>query len=182
MTVVINLYGGPCSGKSTAAAQLFAEMKAKDLNCELVREFVKQWAWEGRKPVSFDQFYLFGNQSRLESSLYGKVDYIVTDCPVLITSYYAAVFGNIEQARCFQQMLTTYLEMAEDAGHTHLHYFLERTNKYDPKGRFESEARAREVDEEMKYYLHDVGLKFTSVPASDKGVKTILKSLPKPLR
>lgn len=38
---VINLYGGPGTGKSTTAAMLFAKMKLAGFNCEYVPEFAK---------------------------------------------------------------------------------------------------------------------------------------------
>ena len=40
-TLVINLIGGPCSGKSTIAAELFARLKKMGVHCELVSEYIK---------------------------------------------------------------------------------------------------------------------------------------------
>ena len=92
MTTIINLYCGPGGGKSTTSAFLFYLLKSSGLNAEMVREYVKEWAWEGRVPSAFDQIYLLGKQVRKESMLLGKVDYVVTDCPVLIGSLYAQKF------------------------------------------------------------------------------------------
>jgi len=57
MTTVINLWGGPGTGKSTSAAHLFGMAKIAGVNAELVQEYVKSWAWEGRTIHSFDQLY-----------------------------------------------------------------------------------------------------------------------------
>jgi adenylylsulfate kinase-like enzyme len=38
---VINLFGGPGTGKSTLAAALFTDLKMKGINAELVTEFAK---------------------------------------------------------------------------------------------------------------------------------------------
>ena len=46
--LVINLYGGPGTGKSTTAAHVFALLKQRDVNAELVREYAKDIVWEGR--------------------------------------------------------------------------------------------------------------------------------------
>ena len=54
MTQIISLHSGPGTGKSTSAAQLFAELKQRHCSVELVREYVKKWAWEGRKISGFD--------------------------------------------------------------------------------------------------------------------------------
>lgn len=63
MTVVINMFGGSGCGKSTTAALLFARLKLKGAHVELVREYVKYWAWNDRQVKEFDQLYLLGKQS-----------------------------------------------------------------------------------------------------------------------
>jgi hypothetical protein len=158
MTTVINLYAGPGSGKSTTAAKLFSMMKERSFNVELVQEWVKQWAWEKRKPVQLDQFYLFGKQARREYSLFGQVEYIVTDAPVLLTCYYAQVFGTPEQGTLFRSMLLTYLRMCQESGHHHKHIFINRTKAYDPRGRFQDEAGARQIDDDLRRYLKESGI------------------------
>lgn len=40
-TLVVNLFGGPGSGKSTGAAYVFARLKMLGYNAELVTEFAK---------------------------------------------------------------------------------------------------------------------------------------------
>src|SRR5512133_3821784 len=103
-TLVVNLWGGPGTGKSTTAAFLFALLKQKGYNAELVREYVKEWAWEKRQPGPLDQFYFFGKQSRRESLLYGKVDFIVTDCPVMLSAFYAYKFSPGKVARGIEEV------------------------------------------------------------------------------
>jgi len=61
MTRVINLLGGPGVGKSTAAAKLFAKYKDEGKSVELVREYVKDWAWEGRKNTAWTILMNLGN-------------------------------------------------------------------------------------------------------------------------
>ena len=44
----VNFYGGPGVGKSTLAARVYAELNsAGAVSTELVREFIKTWAYEG---------------------------------------------------------------------------------------------------------------------------------------
>ena len=45
-TLVINLIGGPCSGKSTIASGVFHEIKKMNINAELALEFAKDKVWE----------------------------------------------------------------------------------------------------------------------------------------
>ena len=45
--VVINLFGGPGCGKSTAASYIFSKLKMLGINAELATEFAKDKTWEG---------------------------------------------------------------------------------------------------------------------------------------
>jgi len=48
-TVLINFYAGPGAGKSTTSAKIFAALKDRGECAELIQEYVKTWAWEGKK-------------------------------------------------------------------------------------------------------------------------------------
>ena len=92
----INLWGGPSAGKSRTAARLFSDLKdwksnsASALEVELVREYVKDWAWTGRSIEGWDQLHIFSEQLRREETLLRNgVDVIVTDCPIGLNAFYA---------------------------------------------------------------------------------------------
>ena len=179
MSKVVNLYGGPGAGKSTSAAHLFAQLKGAGQNAELIQEIAKQWAWEQRKPVSFDQFYFFGIQSRKEYSLFGMVDFIITDSPVGLCSFYSKHYGSVEQAEVFRQMCRTYFQLVERQGHQCVHIWLNRvTPHYSEMGRFQDEESARAIDEEMKRHLQeDLGVHLVEVDGSPDGVAKLLSLL-----
>jgi nicotinamide riboside kinase len=153
MTTILNLYGGPGTGKSTSAAFLFYLLKTQGANAELAREYVKKWAWENRIPGRYDQSYFLGKQAREESVLYGKVEYIVTDSPVLLSKFYADKYApeRIKEG-VTAQVMAHYRQAAED-GHRHLHIFLKRSKPYNPKGRFQNEEEAKAMDEQMDELL-----------------------------
>ena len=58
----ICIYGGPGSGKSTLAAEMYSLLKKKKRSVELVREWVKNWAYQNKNIKSFDQVLIFANQ------------------------------------------------------------------------------------------------------------------------
>ena len=153
--MIINcFYGGPASGKSTMAATKFAEAKINHINCELVSEYVKQWAWENRKPVSLDQFYFFAKQSRKEYSLLGKVDEIFTDSPVSLTAYYTKVMGNRKQSLLFNEIYRFYETTMLNSGCVFKHIWVKRGNyTYNPIGRFHTEEEALAIDIDMRSFL-----------------------------
>jgi hypothetical protein len=93
-TKVINLYGGPGTGKSTTAGAMFAEMKYRGINCEYVQEYAKDKAWEfgtnhlGVPKVFQAQEYIFGKQHFRLRRCAQDVDIIVTDCPLFLGLIY----------------------------------------------------------------------------------------------
>lgn len=85
----INFFGGPGVGKSTIAAGLFYAMKAQGMQAELVTEYAKDVTWEGRHQLLNDQLYLLAKQNRrLARLLDHKVDYAITDSPLLLGAAY----------------------------------------------------------------------------------------------
>jgi len=86
---LINLWGGPGTGKSTTAAGLFSLMKLKGYDVELVPEYAKDLTWEGHHNKLADQNYVFAKQHRRIARLVEHdLDYVITDSPLLFTIYY----------------------------------------------------------------------------------------------
>jgi hypothetical protein len=152
MTTVINLFGGSGCGKSTTAALLFARMKLAGIHVELVREYVKFWAWNDRKVREWDQLYLLGKQSAYESMLYGKVDYIVTDSPMLLAGIYQD-YRSQGKDTYVSSAAQSFMAHAEERGVTYKNFFLNRIKPFDPRGRYETEDQAKRVDEFVYDYL-----------------------------
>lgn len=174
-TKVINLYGGSGIGKSTTAAGLFAEAKMRGTHCELVREFVKTWAWQGRKVGPLDQAEIFGNQFAAESNLYNKVDFIFTDSPLLLSPIYEEFYAgkSILDDAAFKA-----IERAKSGGVSYHNFFLQRHKPFDTRGRYETEETAKKVDEFVKKKLAEWDIPYSIVKVPDRErVNVILKEL-----
>lgn len=165
MTKVINLFGGSGIGKSTTAAHLFAEMKYRGLHCELVREYVKTWAWQNKRVGPFDQMYLLGKQSKYESILYGKVDYIITDSLLLLCPIYERYYSGKELVG---PAALNFIEDAKTKGVEHINFLLTRNKHFDPRGRYETEDQARKVDDVVRAYLTENNIPFTTIDCDDR--------------
>jgi hypothetical protein len=176
-TTIINLYGGPGTGKSTSAAQYYHQLKVDGHNVELVREYVKDWAWEERRINTYDQIYFLGKQVRRESMLYGKVDWIVTDSPVMMNLYYAQRYCTLSLAEGVRAATLSFYRQAAEDGHQHIHIFLERTKPYLSEGRYQTEHEAKEIDFGIKQLLKDLKIPVFECPAEKEDLAELLNKL-----
>ncbi len=177
MTKIITLYGGPSTGKSTTAAAIFAELKQRQVSTELVREYTKKWAWQGRKISGYDEFLFVGKQIHEESTLFNRVDYIVTDKPLAMDIYYSQRYASPTIAAGIRAAVTSFYAAAAEDGHQHLHVFLTRSKAYDPRGRYEDEATARQMDGEIRDMLIELGYAYTVMPTTPEAVREYCDAL-----
>lgn len=176
-TTIINLYGGPGTGKSTSAAYLYYLLKKNGTNVELVREYVKDWAWEGRKISTYDQIYFLGKQVRRESMLYGKVDWIVTDSPVMMNLYYAQRYCSLSLAEGVRSATLSFYRQAAEDGNKHLHIMLHRNKPYLSEGRYQTEEEAREIDTGVKRLLDDLKFPIIESEPDEEKLLSVLNKI-----
>ena len=151
MTVLINMLGCPSSGKTSLSAKLFAYMKARDINVEYSSEYVKGWAWEGKRVGPFDQFYIFGKETHNQSRLFNKVDFIISDSPVMLTAFYHYFYNGNE---ALNEVCQNFYKLAkEKADIKVLNFFLPRKKKYVSKGRFQTEEEADRLAVQLQEWL-----------------------------
>ena len=82
MRINIAIAGGPCTGKSTLAAALFAELKLKGLDYDLVTEESRKLKKEfGNFRSPFERFYMWRQQEREELRSIA-LDGFITDIPL----------------------------------------------------------------------------------------------------
>ena len=146
-TLIVNLYGGPGTGKSSGAAYIFSELKMAGIDAEYVTEFAKDKVWENNTEAFKCQFYISGKQSFRISRCFGKVDVIITDSPIVLGKIYADLIGR-------PQLGLACLEEADQypAGST-LEIFLNRVKPYNTNGRNQTEEEAKKIDATVKKLL-----------------------------
>lgn len=86
--LVINLFGGPGSGKTTMAAELFSSLKKLHFEVELVTEFAKDLIMQNNPDALEHQFYVTGVQAHRIWSASRKMDVVVVDSPILLGPIY----------------------------------------------------------------------------------------------
>lgn len=161
MSTIINLFGGPGTGKTTVASEIFSKLKKQGKSVALVPEYVKEWAWEDRKFGKYDQVYFLGKQIKKESMVYGKVDYVVTDSPLLIAGFYAELVNKLGFV---SDAALSFMKLAEQDGHRYVNFWLNRDVPYESKGRFQDEEGAKKIDDLMLIYLSSKDIPLTEPP------------------
>jgi len=178
-TKIINLYGGPGVGKSTSAAYLYFLSKINKQNAELVREYAKDWVYQDRKIGPYNQIYFLGKQIHKESLLYGKVNYIITDSPIMMSVYYAYLYCEKDLADGVCCAAEAFYEQARKDGHQHIHVMLSRAHPYDPNGRYQSEKEAVQIDNGVRKLLSDLDIPFIECKSDENDLSELMMHLQK---
>lgn len=162
---VVNLYGGPGTGKSTTSAALFAELKYRGVDAELVREFAKDLVWQRRIHDMRILGFIIGEQAYRLATVAPQVQVTITDSPLLLTLAYDP---SDAQKALAVEMYRQY---------DNLDIFLERSKEYNPNGRTQTEAEAKLKDEEIREVLRSMAVPFVTMPATRAAVWTIIQIL-----
>lgn len=167
---IINLYGGPGSGKSSTAAGLFFQMKLAGYEVELVTEYAKDLVWSERNKMFTEQDYIFAKQNHRLRRLVGKVDWVITDSPLLLGHFYMP--DSFPGKEPFSQFVNAMFNSYDN-----INVFLERTKKYNPNGRNQTEDEAKVIDLRILDFLNQNTLRYHTVTGDKDAPTTILQSI-----
>ena len=172
-TLIVNLFGAPGAGKSTAAAYVFSKLKMLNIDAELVTEFAKDKVWE-QNPTPFqNQMYMFGKQSYRIARCAGKVDVIVTDSPLPLSIHYNT------DSRLTENFNLTVMDVFNS--YNNICYFLNRVKPYNPNGRNqtaeESDTMSKEIFAMLDKYGIDIRVYNGCLEDYDKIVDEVVETL-----
>jgi hypothetical protein len=149
-TCVINFIGSPGCGKSVISAIMFAQLKLKHYVAEYVQEYAKQLVWTKDFDTLNNQYYVTKHQYKLLKQIDGKVDYIVTDGPLIHGLYYNKY--NPDNTSDLDK--TTRLILDSHHSFRNINIVLTRGDfEYEQEGRLQTESEARDIDVIMKQLL-----------------------------
>jgi hypothetical protein len=166
-TLVINLFAGPGTGKSTTMASIFSELKWLGVNCEMGPEFAKEKVWEESFAILGNQIYVFGKQLHTLYRLVNKVDVIITDSPLLLS----LIYGK-QEGEAFKNLI---LEVHNRFNN--LNIFLKRHKQYNPSGRLQTEKEAKEIDIKIKNLLEQNNIAFDEIESGKDSIKIIVDKI-----
>ena len=155
--LVLNLFAGPGTGKTTMMAAVFAELKFRGVDCEIAPEYAKEVVWGENMKLLEDQLYIFAKQAHRVFRIRDKVDVILTDSPLL----FSLVYG--------EQMTDAFRTLVREQHHIYksLNIFLTRSKPYNPNGRTQDENGAIELDVSILKMLDDNNINYLKID-SDK--------------
>ena len=156
-TVVVSIFGGPGSGKTTAALDITARLKKLGFLADFAPEYAKEVVWDTKAPLASEQeraraadlmnrgletqqIFFAQQKARVDRCL-GQCDFVVTDSPGLIGMVcLRPPFDAAGRAALFEAM------MRDFSSHHNFVMAMRRGEAYEAQGRIESPKRAMAMD------------------------------------
>lgn len=163
MTLLVNIYGQPGSGKSTTRADVFRILKQNGVNAEECYELAKKLTWSKRHEEIVCQPYIFGKSVRDVEILMGKVDVIITDSPIMLCRFYTELYRPGIYPQSFLDCIS---ETVKSYGG--VNYFLDAVKPYQSEGRNQTAAEAAEIGTSLKAMLDRHAITYTVLPGNER--------------
>lgn len=166
---VINIFGGPGAGKSKIRAGLFNLMKEARISCEEVTEYAKGVTWDNNQDKLSDQLYIFAKQNRQLERLRGKVSWVISDSPLILSmhyrplNYFPETFGNL-----VKEVWKSY---------ENVNFFINRVGSYAPTGRNQTEEEAKQIDLDIRNLMVEEYWSYSEVDGNHTAHHEIFKRL-----
>lgn len=171
--IALNFFGGAGIGKSTIAAEVFAKLKSKGVNAELVGEMAKDVILQRDFNALEDQLWLFANQAhRMRGMAQAGVDVAVCDSPLPLSLIYGAA-RDVDDNKAF-----TDLVWQEFDKYQNINFILERQENFWRKaGRADDETFALRIDQQVYIYMADRPWQAITPYDGDTVVDEVLKMI-----
>ncbi len=170
-TIVINLFGEPSAGKSTAAMDITAKLKRAGINAEYISEFAKDKVYEHNEEVFDHQEYIFGKQSFKMGRVRGKVQVIVTDSPLL----FSILYNNDDKDILDEDFNKVVLKMFNS--YDNRNFVLTRYHKYENEGRRQNEWEATDVRYDLLNLLNDLDISYEWCTSNSEDCDKIVNNI-----
>ena len=157
-TLIVNIYGGPGAGKSTAALQLVAELKKRGYHAEYVSEVAKEYVYAKKFDIldgSLEhQKQIMSEQQGRVDLMIGNVDVAITDAPLLLNTIY--LNPNEKTSEYSAYVLDEYNK------YNNYNIYIDRdlSIEFEKEGRIHNLSESIEKDGEIKAMLISNGIAF----------------------
>ncbi len=175
-TKVINIVGGPGAGKSTIASGIFYLLKVHGKEVELVSEYAKELVWEKRSYTFEDSLYVTAKQFHHLYCVRDKIDYIVTDRPLILSTFYHEYWEKQLYPDSWNQAFYKLVKETWDLFDNEV-YIIRRTVPYNQNGRNETKKQALELDEIFRKEMDNYGIPYLFIDGDETAPQKILEDL-----
>lgn len=138
-TLVISAFGGPGSGKTVACMDICQQLKKRGYNAEYVSEVAKDYVYDENFEMldgtAEHQYEMLQEQLKRVDRYIGKVDFVVTDSPILLNGIY-----NQQLTPEYEQTLLQFHEQ-----YNNFVFFVKRDESH-----FQKEGRIHDLEESME--------------------------------
>lgn len=153
LTMYVNFFGGPNTGKTTMAQALNSVLRLDGISSEYIDEYAKAKVWERSRFSLEDQVYISATQRHKILRCEGDYDVLVVDSPYIM----GLMYGMYEPE---------YAEFLIDDFKRHnvnsLNIFLERSIPFHKAGRVHTEEDSLVLDNSIVDMLVEEEIPFVS--------------------
>lgn len=170
LPLILNLFGGPGIGKTTAAAKVFVELKMLGLEAANPEEHAKLAIWKGRPDLLDQQLVILGLTWETLHAVSDKVDVVVMDSPLMLCSVYA---GTREAEHFHQTVADFHKRMPR------INIVLQRPKDltYSQRGRRETSDVAQQIDTKVRQTLDRFQEPYDMVEVTPENAKIIAQTI-----
>jgi nicotinamide riboside kinase len=162
---IINFFGAPGAGKSTAALGLAHYLKLRWIHTEYVPEFAKDLVWRDSAHMLKHQLYVFAEQQLRIDCLKGKTEVVVSDSPLLLSSFYSPE----DYPLTFKQSVFEFFDE-----YNNINFLIRRSHEYVAPGRIQDETQSDRLSVLMEQFLYETGIPFYIITASDANPRYLI--------
>ncbi|MEG0503962.1 MAG: AAA family ATPase, partial [Raoultibacter sp.] len=164
-TVIVNIFGGPGAGKTTAAFEISEKLKKLGYVVDYAPEYAKELVWtissshstaEQKHHASdllngstANQTALYAEQKHRVDRLLGQCDFVVTDSPALLGCMYLKADSAHDHEAFTQRALVDFKQQ------NNFNLVVKRAGNYEAEGRLQSASEAAQIDGSLIDFLAD---------------------------
>lgn len=168
--LMINLFGGPCIGKTGMAANIFLALKTMGIEAANPEEHAKIAVLHRQQHLLDEQLILLGRTWDTLHALADQVDVVVVDSPLLLCSVYA---GD-KEAPHFHATVRDF-----HSRFSRINCLLTRnaTLSYSTTGRRETLTQSLLMDQKIEQALRDTGEDFIKTPPVGESTQAVAQRI-----
>jgi len=178
--VIINLVGGPGTGKSLYSSYLFTMLKLNGFNVEFTQEYAKDLVWRKKYEILRNQHIVSYHQYQALKGASKYVRAVITDGSLIHSYYYNRYTKkNYSNVKKTEKRIDKFINKFDN-----IVIYLKRNPKYpyQQEGRYQTEEEAKAIDEKMKNILKEKNIKYIEIMADMENTGKMLKYIKKELK